>query len=132
MPLKHIGQHLIVVVQLIKWESLQYLGAPPDGVVKGSNKIALHLIEVKCPYKARNKSVEEMYDDPSFCLSLEDGEPTLKTDHDCYFQVHGQMAVTGIHISDFIVWTPTNFVVLTVAFDETFWKTQCHPLLTKF
>ena len=37
-----------------------YLGASPDGVVKDSNKDPICLIEVKCPYKAQNKSVEDM------------------------------------------------------------------------
>ena len=107
-----------------------YLGASPDGVVKDSNEDPIRLIEVKCPYKARNKSIEEMYSDPSFCVSLEDGKPMLKTDHDYYFQVQGQMAVTGIHICDFVVWTPTNFITIKVEFDETFWKTKCVPFLT--
>ena len=56
----------------------------------------------------------------------------LKTNHDYYFQIQGQMAVTGIHICDFVVWTPTNFITITVGFDETFWTTKCFPFLTNF
>ena len=73
-----------------------------------------------------------MYDDPSFCVSLEDGKPMLKTNHDYYFQIQGQMAVTGIHICDFVVWTPKNFITITVGFDETFWRTKYFPFLTNF
>jgi hypothetical protein len=109
-----------------------FLGASPDGVVTDHSECSVRLVEVKCPYKARNKSVEEMLDDPSFCCSLVNGEPVLKQDHDYYYQVQGQMAIAGVHVCDFVVWTPKNFLVVTQKFNETFWKTQCYPLLKNF
>lgn len=109
-----------------------FLGASPDGVVTDHLECSVCLVEVKCPYKARNKSVEEMYDDPSFCCSLVNGEPVLKQNHDYYYQVQGQMAITGVHVCDFVVWTPTNFIIIKQTFNETFWKRQCYPLLKDF
>ena len=109
-----------------------FLGASPDGIVKDCSGHTVHLVEVKCPYKARSKTVEEMYDDASFCCSLVNGKPTLRQDHDYYYQVQGQMAITGIHTCDFVVWTPLNFLVITLVFDEGFWKTQCYPSLKNF
>ena len=94
--------------------------------------LQLHLVEVKCPYSMRNKTVEEMYAVNSFCCHLVDGEPTLKHHHDYYYQIQGQMAITGIHSSDFVVWTPLNFITITIPFEEDFWKTYCYPALKKF
>ena len=109
-----------------------FIGALPDGVVKDKSGQSVRLVEVKCPYKARNKSIEEMYGDPSFCCSLTNEGPTLKKGHEYYFQVQGQMAITGIHTCDFVVWTPLNFITITLTFNEGFWKKSCYPLLEKF
>ena len=96
-----------------------YLGASPDGVVKDCNNKPTRLVEVKCPYKARNKSVEELYTDPSFCICVDENrKPQLKTNHDYFFQVQGQMAVTGIHTCDFVVWTPIDNLIITLTFNE--------------
>ena len=43
-----------------------YLGASADGVVKDCNNKPTCLVKVTCPYRACNKSVEELYSDPSF------------------------------------------------------------------
>ena len=75
-----------------------FLGASSDdGVVTDHLECSVRLVEVKCPYKARNKSVEEMYDDPSVCCSV-NGEPVLTQNYDYYYQVQGQMANTGVHV----------------------------------
>ena len=89
-----------------------FLGAS-DSVVDHSGNI-VRIVEVKCPCKAREKTLEEMYNDKSFCCSLTDGAPTLKQDHEYFYQIQGQMAVTGTHTCDFAVWTTFDFVVLTV------------------
>ena len=56
----------------------------------------------------------------------------LKQNHEYYFQVQGQMAITGIHTCDFVIWTPSDFLVLSVLYDEIFWKTQCYAALKHF
>ena len=71
-----------------------------------------------------------MYYDNSFCLCLADGVPTIKKKkHEYFYQVQGQMAMTGIHTCDFMVWTPLDFVVTTVLFDQDLWNRQCYPTL---
>ena len=42
------------------------------------------------------------------------------------------MAVTGTHTCDFAVWTPSDFVVITVLFDEGLWNNHCYPTLKHF
>jgi hypothetical protein len=102
-----------------------FLGASPDGVVNDHSGDSVRIVEVKCPYKAREKTLDDMYSDTSFCLSLDDGVPTLKKNHEYFYQIQGQMAMTGIHICDFVVWTPFDFIVITVLFDRDLWNKQC-------
>ena len=45
------------------------------------------LAEVKCPYKARTKSIDEMYCDPSFCCALVNALSMLKQNNDYYYQI---------------------------------------------
>ena len=106
-----------------------FLGASPDGIVEDDSGLTLQLVEVKCPYKGRSKVMQEMYSDSSFCCSLVDGHPTLTQEHDYYFQVQGQMAITGIHTCDFVVWTPIDILVLTISFDQHFCNTRCYPAI---
>ena len=111
--------------------SCGFLGASPDGVVRSGENI-VKLIEVKCPYRARHGTVREMCGNDAFCCSLDSSsQPRLKDKHDYYYQVQGQMAITKIHTCDFIVWTPNEFTVETITFNEKFWKENCYPHLKK-
>ena len=59
----------------------------------------------------------------SFCCNLDkDKKPHLKSNHDYYFQVQGQMAITGIHKCDFVVWIPKDVFVQNIPFDSQFWN----------
>jgi hypothetical protein len=106
-----------------------FLGASPDGVVCSGER----LIEVKCPYRARQGTVREMCSNDAFCCSLDSNlQPRLKDTHDYYFQIQGQMAVTKIHVCDFIIWTPNDITVEAITFNEKFWIEKCYPYLKKF
>ena len=109
-----------------------FLGASPDGIVMSGDK-PIKLIEVKCPYRARNSTVHEMCSDKSFHCSLDDNlQPMLKRTHDYYYQVQGQMAVSNIHQCDFVVWTPKGYTIELITFDQHFWSETCYPSLRKF
>ena len=87
--------------------SCGFLGASPDAVVKDESGDIVRVAEVKCPYKARNTTIEEMLDDQSFfCYRV-----TPKTSHDYYHQIQGQMGITGVHHCDFVIWTLLVFRV---------------------
>ena len=110
-----------------------YLGASPDGIVVDDAGRSVKLVEVKCPYKARDKTIEQACsEDKSFCCNIVKGKPCLKLDHDYYYQVQGQMAITGIHTCDFVVWTPKAIHVQTITFDNRFWISICLPKLEHF
>ena len=87
-----------------------YLGASPDGVVEREG-ITVKLIEIKCPYSARDISVKEACADCKFFCSLQSDKMKLKENHSFYFQVQGAMAISGVHTTDFIVWTPTSMKI---------------------
>ena len=42
------------------------------------------------------------------------------------------MAITGIKICDFVVWTPKGIHVQTIHFDSDFWNRTCVPKLEYF
>ena len=109
-----------------------FLGASPDGIVHDNFGHSVRIVEVKCPYKARDKTLDSMYSDKSFCLCLDNGIPTLKKNHEYFYQIQGQMAMTGIHICDFVVWTPFDYIVITILFDRDLWTKQCYPILKHF
>ena len=75
-----------------------YLGASPDGIVLDSSGQPVKVVEVKCPFSARDKTVEQACTDKSFCCSILDGKPRLKFNSEYYYQVQGQMAITCIHV----------------------------------
>ena len=112
--------------------SCGFLGASPDGLVSRGEK-TIKLVEVKCPYKARHSTVREMCSDGSFYCTLDSNlQPKLKHTHEYYYQVQGQMAVIKVHLCDFVVWTPNEFTIETITFDEKFWNEVCYPPLQDF
>ena len=109
-----------------------YLGASPDGIVLDSSGQPVKVVEVKCPFSARDKTVEQACTEKSFCCSILDGKPRLKFNSEYYYQVQGQMAITCIHVCDFIIWTPKSLNVQTIHFDSEFWTRTCLPKLHHF
>ena len=100
-----------------------FLGASPDGIVVNSSEKPVCLVEVKCPFNAKEKTVEEACSSiKSFCSESVEQRPCLKTSHDYYYQVQGQMAVTGIHVCDFVIWTPKDISIQRINFDNEFWS----------
>ncbi|KAM3835496.1 uncharacterized protein M6D78_010098 [Vipera latastei] len=85
-----------------------WLAASPDGIIQevdtGKN---LGLLEVKCPYKHRNKTVAEACKDKTFCLEKEGSSYSLKKEHPYYTQVQCQMKVSGL-AKLILLFTPTK------------------------
>ena len=83
---------------------LPFLGASPDGIIyTGNGKFAL--VEIKCPFKYRHCNISEACHDRKFCLRKKDDQLELRRDHDYYYQVIGQLALTEALYCDFVVWT---------------------------
>jgi len=108
-----------------------YLGASPDGIVEQENT-PVKLIEIKCPFSVRHLSVKEACADKQFFCLLESDAIHLKDDHPYYHQVQGTMAMTGIHVTDFIVWTPISMEIEEIKFDSDLWNVSTLPKLQVF
>uniref|UniRef100_A0A8C4V892 YqaJ viral recombinase domain-containing protein n=1 Tax=Falco tinnunculus TaxID=100819 RepID=A0A8C4V892_FALTI len=110
----------------------KWIAASPDGIIKeAATGKALGLLEVKCPYKHRNRMVREACKDKDFCLEVDGDSYALKKDHAYFTQVQCQLAATGFQQADFVVHTTKETAVVPVEFDAKFWG-QTVPKLEKF
>ena len=91
-------------------------------------------MEVKCPFKHHGQTVEEACKDETFCCTLVDGCMKLKQDHSYYLQVQGQLASTGLHWCDFVVWlgSPEKMACKRIQLCHEFWFQVMLPGLTSF
>ncbi|XP_054840043.1 uncharacterized protein LOC129332807 [Eublepharis macularius] len=109
-----------------------WLAASPDGIVREAKTgKPLSVLEVKCPYKHRDKTVTDACKDKDFCLKKEGESYSLKKNHPYYTQVQCQMGVTGLKKADFVVHTNKETAIAPVDFDPVFWDSTV-PKLEKF
>ncbi|KAF3838848.1 hypothetical protein F7725_010616 [Dissostichus mawsoni] len=105
---------------LILNPELPWIGASPDGVVT----CACHepgILEIKCPFSAKDRSLLECTKDSRFCLTVpEGGVMSLKLDHSYMYQVQAQMCVAEVMFCDFVVWTPQELFKQRIMFDGAF------------
>ena len=80
---------------LFVWKSHPYMGASPDAMVSCSC-CGDGCIEIKCPHCLTKKSVDAAVESQSsFCLEKDNqGNFTLKRDHQYYYQVLSQVTIT--------------------------------------
>jgi len=100
-------------------KSFSFLGATPDGKLCDHGKSGI--VEIKCPFSARNMKVDvacvEIRD---FFMETVNGKVQLKTGHDYYAQVQGQLMITGAEFCEFIVYTQCDMVVERIKPDIPF------------
>ena len=99
----------------------QYIAASPDGMFS----CACHgdaVIEVKCPFKIRKKTIKDGVHE---CDFLEEDpvsqKPRIKRSHKYYTQIISQMAVTGRKFGLFVVWTEQDMMIEEIKFDDAHW-----------
>ena len=102
-----------------------FLAATSDGLVGES-----HVLEVKCPFGARNEQIEP---GPAFhFLESRNEHVVVKRQHKYYEQIRGQMALTKRKRAYFVVFTFVDIKVIEEQFDEEFWRESMLPKLTSF
>ncbi|KAI4824945.1 hypothetical protein KUCAC02_020656 [Chaenocephalus aceratus] len=111
---------------LIKREQ-PFLAASPDAMLACSCH-GMGVLEIKCPFKFREMSVEEMSKEKDSCR---DQNLELKESHQYYTQTQHQMYVTGASYCEFLMWLPTGGHVCTVFPDKEYTLTSV-PVLTAF
>ncbi|XP_040066913.1 uncharacterized protein LOC115328755 [Ixodes scapularis] len=113
-----------------------FVAASPDRIVIKDGEEGL--LEVKCPSsKVGLTPLEACKQDKKFCCEEVGGEIRLKKRHAYYYQVQGQMAVTGHKWCDFVVWTNNKTVARsthteTIFFDKKFVEGELLPGLLYF
>lgn len=119
-------------------EQYPFLGASPDGCIHDpKSEYKFGVLEVKCPYKYRHKTISDSATNSDFCLMLVqkgNGQQSmeLKDSHAYYAQVQGQLAITGGQFCDFVVYTTKDLFIQRIIFDEQFWVNELLPKLTDF
>jgi len=102
-------------------------GASPDGLVECSC-CGMGVLEVKCPFKYRYQSPVMAAKDTDFYLNEVGHELQLKKNHNYYFQVQGQLAISGRKFCDFVVWTLQGYSVERICFDPQLWQDMSQKL----
>jgi len=124
MKVEHAGLTVKESGLIVSTEHV-FLGCSPDGLVHCSHcKDSMGLLEIKCPaaMKWRMSTPEECCADKSFFCSLNNGVVTLRHDHKYYYQVQGQMGVSGRRWCDFVVWTCMGISVERIEFNPVMWE----------
>lgn len=85
---------------LIVHPEFPYLGASPDALVGSEG-----LLEIKCPYKARNLAIKDAH------LEYLDSNGKLKKNHNYFFQIQGLLEIAGRSWCDFMVYTYKDFSI---------------------
>ena len=103
-----------------------FLGCSPDGkVIDVTEDSPFGIAEIKCPYKHRNVTPETACaGDSQFHLEKKDDFPSLKTTHKYYYQVQGQMGITGAKWCDFVTYTFKGMVIERIYFDPEFFASM--------
>ncbi|KAK7921811.1 hypothetical protein WMY93_008713 [Mugilogobius chulae] len=84
-----------------------WLGSSPDGVVfDPMERPPFGLVEVKCPSA-------KSYVDCSY-LKMQNGALKLKASHAYYWQIQGQLLITGMEWCDFVVFAEEDILVQRV------------------
>ncbi|XP_067295947.1 uncharacterized protein [Pseudorasbora parva] len=97
-----------------------HLGASPDGKVRDLSAAPTYgLLEIKCPDK-------ESFKDCPYLYCKTDGTYALKTIHEYYYQMVGQMGITGMTWCDFLVQCKQDHHLDRVHFNSEEWeKMKC-------
>ena len=95
------------------------------------------MLKIKCPFSLDNEDVTTttpvaLAGNPKFCLEKRAEIPKLKTTHKYYYQVQGELAITGMAWCDFVIWTEGGLFVQRVPFDEDLWQSVMLPKLVQF
>ena len=134
LEMGHTGL-LVEEAGFVVCEQHPFLGASPDAYVNDPTAAdQFGLIEIKCPYKYRDCLPEEAARNSDFCCTLASDRRSLqlKSSHEYFCQVQGQMAITNRQWCDFTVYTKRGISIERIRFDSEFWINNVLPKLIEF
>lgn len=107
-----------------------FLGATPDGVID-ENRI----VEIKCPVSGFRTNLEDAVKNRKITFwKYDNGQLFINKKHHWYFQVQGQLNITGRKECLFAVWTGSNEQIKTeiIQCDQKLWNNHMVPKLKTF
>lgn len=110
-----------------------FLAVSPDGLVGEDS-----LVEVKCLFSAshlQSTDLKEIVKEKKGnCLEIVDGSVRLKRNHNYYYQIQGQLNVTGRQFCYFVVYINDNveLFVEKIEKDNDLWESYMLPKLVRF
>ncbi|XP_037508731.2 uncharacterized protein LOC119385345 [Rhipicephalus sanguineus] len=104
----------LVVSKVQSW-----LCCSPDGLAQDDDVI---LIEIKCPFRCRDKPIHENATLAVDYLHVVNEELQLKENHAYYTQVQVSLYVLNLELCHFVVYSPLQLVVVKVRRNEEFLK----------
>ena len=113
---------------LILNDTYPFLGASPDGVLVCKGCPSKSLIEIKCLSSKRNYGPGTALVLNKICTRKVDGSLTIDRSHAYFYQIQGQMALTGIHTCILIGYTNKGITTICVDFDPAFWGSVSQKL----
>lgn len=107
---------------LVIYKEKPFIAASPDQLVE-CQCCGAGLVEIKCPYRIRSEIPSAANLDYLHDVIKHDGKITsLKKNCAYYFQVQGQMAVTGRSYCDFFVYTTKGYFKERITYDRALWS----------
>lgn len=104
--------------------AIPWLAATPDSIIDVGTDVGTDTgcLEVKCPFVCTKKSFTvASVEVPSFCFEKTNGKWQLKRKHQYFYQVQTQLLVTQLDWCDFVIWSPSEGIVVErIYYDEPF------------
>ena len=98
--------------------SAYFLGCSPDRRVYDPSIDEYGFLEIKCP---SNDKVSDCK-----CLKMLNTELSLKRSHDYFYQIMGQLGITGLAWCDFFIMTTVDYHKERIFFDIEVWHSMSH------
>ena len=76
------------------------------------------MVEIKCPKSKISCSPEVLVSDNKFYVTLANGKPALKKNHEYYTQIQIAMGLSGVLFCDFVVYTFGGLIIARTDFDH--------------
>lgn len=113
-------------------EQYPFIGATPDGLVRDDI-----IVEMKCPITAFKKGIDTAIKENKIQLYKFDKKTNTKIINktsNWYYQVQGQLHVTGRHKCIFGIWSGENqpLMIEHIYKDDEFWKAKMEKKIVNF
>lgn len=110
-------------------KDIEFLGAKSDGLIDKNS-----IVEVKCLESVKHLLPNEalQLQKPYMTKMFDLNTGNLKVKHDYYYQVQGQLHITGRQYCYFTVWTPKGLKYEIIEKDDRFLETKMKPQLIRF